>query len=232
MAKKIKLPAKKRKTLGRKVKNLREQGFIPANLYGSEVESVSLKLDANHFWDAFEQAGETSVIRVILENEKKPRPVLIDHIQEEPISGDILHVSFRQINLQEKVQASVPIELVGEAPAENKGGVIVQMMTEVEIEALPEELPEKLEVDISELEEIDQTISLNDLDIDEEKMRIIADDLDRFMVKVEEPTEEEEEEVEEEVEEIVLEGEEAEAAPEEGEETQEEQSGQKEELQQ
>lgn len=195
--KKTNLKVTQRKALGRKVKKLRKKGILPANLYGKEVESRALKVDYNEFLEVYFVVGETGVVNLDIEGEKKKRPVLISQLQRDPVDGNLIHVEFRQIDLKEKVQASVPIELTGEAPAINKGGVLVQMMNEVEIEALPEELPEKLEVDVGNLEEIDQSICLNDLDIDVDKMMIIADDLKRLIVKIEEPTEEEEEEVEE-----------------------------------
>ncbi len=193
---KIKLSAQKREVLGRKVKRLREKGYLPANVYGKDIKSTALKIDVKEFLDIYEEAGETKVIRLKINNGKE-KPVLISHLQKDSLSDNLIHVEFRQIDLKEKVQASVPIELIGEPPAVNKGGVLVQMMDEVEIEALPEELPEKLEISVSELEEIDQSISLNDLPIDKDKMTIMADDLERLIVKIEEPTEEEVEEVEE-----------------------------------
>ncbi|MBI4100643.1 50S ribosomal protein L25 [Candidatus Microgenomates bacterium] len=162
--KKYKLQAEKRKTLGKKVKNLRKQGVLPANLYGKSIKSESLQLPGLDFEKLFKEAGETGLVELTLVGEEKSRPVLIHNLQRDPISGLVLHADFYQVDLKEKVKSMVPIEIVGEALAvKDKKGVLLQTLTEIEIEALPTDLPENFQVDITNLVDVDQEIKVEDL---------------------------------------------------------------------
>lgn len=188
-----KLKAEKRKVTGRKVKKLREQGKLPANIFGKDVKSVSIEVDNKEFKDVFKEAGETGIIEIALG--KETRPVLIHNVQTDPITGDDVHVDFHQVNLKEKVSAAVPIETTGEAPAEKQGlGTAVQYLDEVEVEALPMDLPEVFEVDLSGLEKVDQAIFVKDLPVDKSKVEI-KQEPEEMVVKVEPLREEEEEPV-------------------------------------
>jgi len=215
--KKLELKVQKRKILGRKVKNLRTEGILPANIFGKKVKSTSLQISLKEFLNIFEEAGETGVIYLTIEGEKESRPVLISNIQKSPVLGEALHVEFRQIDLTEKVEVAVPVEFIGEAPAVDKGGIVVHLLDEVKVEALPNDLPDKIEIDISTLEEIGQGIIIKDLKIDREKIKVL-DDENQLVVQTEEPAKEEEptpvpaegEEGE------TKEGEEGETAPQEG----------------
>lgn len=193
---KLILKIQKRKIFGRKVKNLRKQGFLPGNIYGKKIKSQAVKINKKDFLNIFKQAGETGLVQLILAEKKTPYTVLIHNPQIHPVSGEILHVDFRQVDLTEKVQVAIPVELKGEAPAVNKGGVLVHLINEVEVEALPTDLPDKFEVDVSHLEEIGQSISIKDLKIDKKKAKILIDE-NQLVVNIEEPKKEEEKVVEE-----------------------------------
>src|SRR4030042_2867519 len=170
---KIELKAQKRKEFGRKVSKLRREGIIPANIYGSGFKSESIQVNYKDFAAVYKRAGETSVVEVALDGEKKELPVLIHNIQTDPVSDLPIHVDFLKIDLTKKVTADVPLELTGEAPAEKQGiGTLVQYLDEIEVEALPGDLPEKITVDVSGLTEVDQSIMVKDLSYDKTKVDI------------------------------------------------------------
>ncbi|MBU3956931.1 50S ribosomal protein L25 [Patescibacteria group bacterium] len=171
MAKKdeLKLTAEKRTILGRKAKTLRREGVLPANIYGKKVKSLAVQTDLKSFLAAFKKTGETSVVKLKVKGEKTPRPVLIHNIQFDPVSDQPLHADFYQVDLKVKVTTEVPIELVGESPAtKEKIGILIQPLTDVEVEALPTELPDKLELDISSLKEVGNAVAVVDLKIPKE----------------------------------------------------------------
>lgn len=181
---KFSLKATKRNVFGRKVNKSRKEGLIPANIFGKKIKSEALFVVNKEFAEVFEKAGETQIIHL---NDK---PVLVSGLQIDPVTSNYLHIDFRQVDLTEKIIAKVPVELVGESPAEKqKLGTVVQQLSEIEVEALPADLPEKIEVDSNILTEVDQTIYVKDLKID--KKVTVKTDLESIVVKVEPPTKEE-----------------------------------------
>lgn len=182
---KITLKAKVRKEVGRKVKLLRKEGILPANIYGKKIKSESIQIDLKEFLDVYKKVGDTKLFYI---NE---RPVLVANIQKNPVSDALLHVDFHQVDLKEKVEAKVPVELTGESPAEKQSiGTVVQYLNEIEVEALPTDLPDKFEIDISKLTEVDQSIHVKDLPYDKSKIEVKTD-LEEILVKVEPPQKEE-----------------------------------------
>lgn len=187
---KLKIKAEKRKTTGRKVKKLREKGILPANIYGKKVKSLSVQVPLEDFLKTFEEVGETGLVTLQVNGET--RPVLIHNVQTDPITDVPIHADFLQVNLKEKVTATVPVETAGEVPAEKTGtGIMVQQISEVEVEALPTDLPEKFVVDVSKLAEVDDAILVKDLAVDRDKTKILADP-EEIVVKIEPPAKEEE----------------------------------------
>lgn len=155
-----------RTIVGRKVKKLRAEGLTPANVFGKKTASVSLSVKTDEFQTVFAETGETGLIELTLEKEQTPRPVLVHHVQVDPVSGAVLHVEFFQVDLKEKVHAQVPLEFTGTPPAvEQNLGVFLTVLTEVEAEALPAELPEHIAVDVSGLVEVNQELKVSDLDV-------------------------------------------------------------------
>lgn len=191
---KIKIKAEKRKIFGRKIKQLRKEGLLPANIFGGKVKSLAVQVDLKEFEKVFKSAGETGLVEIKLTDEKAERPSLIHNLQKDPVSGENLHVDFRQVNLAEKVRVAIPIEIIGESAAVAKGGVLIQLMDEIEVEALPTDLPEKFEVSIEQITELGQGIALSCLEYDQKKIKLITEQEDELIVKVEEPKEEKEEE--------------------------------------
>jgi len=190
----LNLKSEKRKVFGRKVKKLRQQDILPANIYGKKIKSQALQVDLKEFLEVYQQAGETGVVYLTVAGNKDPYSVLINNLQTHPVSDLPLHIDFRQVDLKEKVQVAIPIELINEAPGVSKGGILVQLMNEVEVEALPTDLPDKIEVDISGLEEIGNSIAIKDLKVDKAKVKILVENLDQLVVNIEAQKEEEEEE--------------------------------------
>lgn len=178
------LKAEKRDVLGRKVRHLRKEGFIPSNIFGKKIKSLSIKISLDDFKKVYKEAGETGVVEIDIDGKDK-RPVLINNIQIGPSSNEVLHVDFFQVDLKEKVTAKVPVELIGESPAEKQSlGTVVTQIDEVEVEALPTDLPEKFEIDLTILTEVDQAIYLKDIKVDESKVKIL-DNPEDIIVKVE-----------------------------------------------
>jgi len=187
----IKLQAVSRKVFGRKVKSLRKEGILPANIYGKKIKSTSVQIDLKEFEKVYKEAGETSLIDLVVD--KKVHPVLVSDIQVNPVDSSFYHVDFKEVDLKEKVSAQVPVEVVGESPAEKQGlGILVQLVEEVEVEALPTDLPEKFEVDVSKLEEVDASIHIKDIKSGD-KVEIL-DDAEQIVVKIDALREEEVEE--------------------------------------
>lgn len=170
---KLQLKTSRRNTVGRKVKKLRRHGQLPANVYGKKVKSQAVQVEEKEFAKIFDKAGETGVVELALDDEK--RPVLIHNIQYHPVTGRPLHVDFLQVDLKEKVTAKVPVEIIGESVAvRDKVGVLLTLISELEVEALPTDLPEKIEIDISNLKAINQTVKVEDLKVSQ-KIKILAD---------------------------------------------------------
>jgi large subunit ribosomal protein L25 len=169
------LIAQNRTVLGKKVKNLRKDGFIPAHVFGNQIETSHVQVKAGDFAKVFEKVGETGIIALTIDGKQKP--VMVRDTQVNPISDDLYHIDFYQVNLSEKVKVNVPLEIVGESPAvEKKIGLLLTPVTEVEVEALPGDLPENIEIDITGLTEIDDEIKVKDLKVDRSKIEILVDE--------------------------------------------------------
>ncbi len=165
---KFNLKAEKRTVLGSKVKKLRRQGVIPANVFGKTIDSQAIQVSQVEFNRVYKEAGETSLIWLKLEAEDKERPTLVTAVTHNPITGDKLHIDFHQVNLKEKVNANVPVEIVGEAQMIKDGlAVLDKHLHEIEIEALPTDIPENIVFDISTLKEIGDHLKVSDVKLPE-----------------------------------------------------------------
>ncbi len=161
---KHKLNAVIRTITGRKAKKLRDEGWILANVFGKDIKSTSLQIKAPEFLKTLDRAGETGIIELTIESEEKTRPVLISHIQKDPVTRQILHADLHQVNLKEKIKAMVPIILEGEAKVvSEKIGILLQTLKEVEVEALPTDLPENLTISVEKLAVIGEQLTVADI---------------------------------------------------------------------
>lgn len=140
---------------------LRKRGFAPAVFYGPKEDATPIAVNARKLESLWKAAGETTIIK--LEGAGDGVDTLIKDIQIHPVTGQILHADFYALEKGKKVEISVPLEFVGEAPAEKLGHVISKAMHEIEIEVAPAELPHKIEVDISSLTNPGDHITVGDI---------------------------------------------------------------------
>ncbi len=188
---KVKLLVEKRKLNGSKVKLLRKQAILPANIYGRKVKSLAVQVDLKAFLPILKETGETGLVELKVKGEDKIRPVLIHNVQYHAVNDEPLHADFYQVDLKEKVTTKIPVELISESPAvKNKIGILIQPLNEIEVEALPTDLPEKIEVNISSLEEINDAVLLKEVKLDT-GVKVLSD-VNQILVKIDPPAKEEE----------------------------------------
>lgn len=184
------LAVEKRESFGKSTKHLRGKGLIPGELYGRGIENLHVAVDAKVFEKVFHEAGENTVINIVLGNEK--RPVLVHDIKRDYLTGKIDHIDFYQVRMDEKIRAHIPIEFVGEAPAvKEQGGFLNKTIIEIEVEALPGDLPHSLALDLSSLTELNQSLYTKDIKIPKDVKVIL--DADAVLATVTPPIEEEKE---------------------------------------
>lgn len=155
------LKIEKRTVLGKKIQKLRREGIIPGNIYGKAMKSQAVQVGEKEFDKVFKVAGETGLVDIHLGEEVIP--VLIHNIASD-YRNRILHVDFFKVNLKEKIKTEVPLEFIGEPKAEtDKVGLLMPIMSVIEIEALPSELPENIKVNVESLALVDDQITVADL---------------------------------------------------------------------
>jgi large subunit ribosomal protein L25 len=212
---KIELKVTNREILGKKVKHLRRQGITPVHLFGHGIESLALQCDTGELERVLGQAGQTRLISLKLTKEKKPRTAVIREFDRDWRRGQLLHVDFYQVKMEEKIKLEVPIVLIGEAPAlKSKANMLEHELGTLTVECLPAKIPTSLEVDVSSLMEPEQAIRVKDVTLD--KDITVLNNPELVVVKISlRPVEKVEEKVEEELVEVAEEAEEAAEAPEE-----------------
>jgi large subunit ribosomal protein L25 len=163
--KRLELEVSKREVTGKKVRFLRRQGIVPANIYGHGIDSIAINVDAKSLKHLLAHAGSTDLIHLKIGDSKNPLRVLVREVQKNPLNDDLFHVDFYQVRMDEKIKADVPIVFIGEAPVlkKVKNSSIFHLIDSLPIEALPDDLPHSLEVDVSGLEELDSTIHVKDI---------------------------------------------------------------------
>lgn len=184
------LSANKRTILGRKTKQLRAKGIVPGNIFGQKIKSMAIELESSTLLDTMRKAGETGLIHLKIKGDDKTHPVLVSGYAQDPVSGSMLHVDFHEVDLKQKVTATVPLHAVGESEAVKSGMVLVMMKNELEVEALPTDLPDVIEVDISVLTEVGSTIHAKDLKFDRSKVAVEIGD-EEVIATIQEPAKEE-----------------------------------------
>lgn len=185
----IELKAEKREITGKKVKHLRKEGKVPANIFGSGIPSQAITVNGKELLGAYRKVGETQVLYVTFDKENIP--TVIANIQIHPVTEDLLHADFRKVDLTIKTEASVPVTLIGEeeSPAmKSHVGDVLTLMHELTVEALPEDMPQEIAIDITSLENIDDEIKVSDLK--KSSTYEVKEDPDSVIVKVSEHKEE------------------------------------------
>lgn len=160
----MQLSAQTREKLGKSVKTLRAEGLIPAELYGHGLENIHLMVDGKEFRKVFKTAGENTVIELLVGKDKLN--ALVHGIQKNHLTGVVDHIDFYQVRMDEVITTKIPVEFMGDAPAvKEQGGILNKTTIEIEVTALPAELPHSMQVDLSVLKEINQSIYVKDLSV-------------------------------------------------------------------
>jgi len=201
----MELKAEKRGIVGSKVAALRKMGLVPAELYGNGCANEHLTVNEKEFARVFRAAGESTVISLMVDGKKVP--ALIYDVDKDPVSDKVLHVDFYLVNMNEEIETKVALEFAGEAPAvKTEGGVLVKSMQEVEVRALPADLPHSIEVDLSKLVNIHDSVYVKDLAV-KSGVKVLAD-ADAVVATIVEQAVEEETAAPVSVEDVKVEGEE------------------------
>ncbi|MBM3183500.1 MAG: 50S ribosomal protein L25 [Chloroflexi bacterium] len=189
----LELEVAKRTVTGKKARFLRREGIVPGNVYGRGIDSMSIQADAKTLKHLLAHAGQTDLISLKVAGAKAPTKVLVREVQRNPINDELLHVEFYQVRMTEKIKADVPLVFVGEAPVlrKIKNSSLIHIMDSIHIEALPDDLPHNLEVDVSTLEEIDHVIHVKNIPLS--KGVTLLSDEEQLVVKVVEARKVEEE---------------------------------------
>ena len=163
---------------GKKVKNLRKAGIIPVHLYGQGVESQALQCEAKTLYRILSQAGMNTPITVSIPGQEDEKLTFIREIQWHPVRGELLHVDFLNVDVANEITTTVPITLVGDAPAVHTvpDSSVVQLMREVEVRALPLDVPSEITADISLIEDAGDVVRLGDVSLPEGVVFLAEDD--------------------------------------------------------
>ncbi len=168
MAEKIELKVDKREVTGKKVKFLRNKGIIPVHLFGHNVDSQTLQGEAGTLQKVLSHAGRTRLIELKVGRSTKTHNVMVREIQKDPIRGDLIHIDLYEVNMAEKIRVEVPIVLTGESPALRiRENMLSQDLNTLHIECLPDKIPDKIQIDISVMKEVDDAVRVKDLVLNE-----------------------------------------------------------------
>ncbi|MBI2867911.1 MAG: 50S ribosomal protein L25 [Chloroflexi bacterium] len=159
------LSVKQRKTFRKRVRYLRRQGVIPANIYGAGTPSRALEVDKSAFLKVLTRAGHNTPVKLTIEGEGEPETAFIWKVQRHPVTEEILHADFYKLDFTKPVEVNIPLHLVGEAPAVRLGATIIQGLAELHVECLPTAIPRFIEVNVATLTELDQHLSVKDLQV-------------------------------------------------------------------
>jgi len=185
------LKVSKREITGKKTRFLRRQGQTPAHLFGHGVESLALQCDTAELQDIIAQKGTTRLVNIKVGGEKEARSVFVREIQRNPLTGSLIHVDLYQVNKSEKIKVALPVIFKGTAPAlKQKNNIIEHIVNELVVESLPDDLPPQIEIDISTLVEVNQSISVRDIKL--KAGVVIVAPPDQLIVKISQVAEEKE----------------------------------------
>ena len=182
---KIVIKLSPRTVTGKKTRFLRRAGTTPCHVFGHNLTSETLQASTAELERVVTIAGYTRLVALQTEGQKKPRMAFIREIQRTPVGGNLFHVDFYQVNMNEPISAEIPVRLTGEAPAlKTKGRILVHPMSHVEVESLPGDLPASITVDISVLKELHDAIHVRDLKVEPE-VKVLSEP-DQLIAKVSE----------------------------------------------
>jgi len=168
------LQIQKRTIEGKKVKTLRTQGITPIHLYGSGVESLSMQADFKDLIKVLNQSGFS--VPITLNDGKNDILVFARKVQRHPLTEEILHVDFQVVSKDDEVEIEVPINLTGESPAvKNFGGILIKLLETIRISSKVDRVPESIDLDISVIESLEQSLLVSDIEVSE-GVKIITDE--------------------------------------------------------
>lgn len=159
----MELTAELREKFGRAVTSLRKGGLIPGELYGRGVANMHVSVSRREFAKVFREAGESAMVTLSVGGER--RPVLIHDVSFDPVTDEVMSVDFYQVRLDEKIRVKVPLAFTGESAAVKAGGVLVRAMQDVEVEALPAEIPHSIDASLDSLTEAGKSLYVSHLNV-------------------------------------------------------------------
>lgn len=184
MAEKYVIEAQSREIIGKKVSQLRRQGIVPVTVYGPKAQPVNLQVPYRPLQLALLKAGGTNLIEINVDG--KTTPVLAREVQRDILRNDIMHVDFFAVDMTAKIRIDVPLHFVGESSAvSTKKGILVTGPTVITIETLPSHLLNSIEIDISNLNEVGDSIHVRDLKLAEEV--VVINDPDEMIARISQP---------------------------------------------
>jgi len=198
--------AKKREIVGKSVKNLRYQGLTPAVIIGKGLKSIDITINKNDFIRLYNKAGETTLIDLKIEGLGSQK-VLVKDVTYNPVTDILQHVTFYKPNLKEKITANIPLEFINKdlnPLIKNNEAVLITLFDEVEVTALPADLPHSFEIDVSNLTKIGDGITVEQITIHSNKVEITNPELGQLIVKLDYAIQEQQDEVEVSEEEAIL----------------------------
>ncbi|MBI3304949.1 50S ribosomal protein L25 [Candidatus Parcubacteria bacterium] len=159
----VQLSVTERRIFGKQTRKLRQTGQVPAVVYGHGISSLALAVSGEDLRRAYREAGESSLVALTVDG-TKTRNVLIHDISRDALTGSFLHVDFYEVKMDEKIKTHVQLNFVGEAPAiKALEGTLVKNIHELEVEALPKDLPHDLTVDLGKLKTFEDHITVADI---------------------------------------------------------------------
>ena len=200
----------RRATLGKRVARLRRAGVLPANVFGRGIDSVAVQIEERAVRELLLAHGLNTLISLQIAGEDEPRPVVVRDVGRHPVTRMPLHLDFYQVDLERTITGSVPVHVTGESPAvRDLGGILLVGADSVQVEALPADMPNFVTVSIEPLAELDDEITVADLEISE--TITVLSDPHQMLVRITRPRGAAADEEEAEGEEGDAEGEEGEA---------------------
>jgi large subunit ribosomal protein L25 len=177
-----KIAIRPRAVTGKRVSRLRRDGVLPGVVFGGHKDSTPVQTDMREFERGYRRWGNTTLVSLegLPDGEVS---ALIHDVSRSTLTGRLLHVDFQRVSLTEKVHAEVPVHFIKESPAVKGGGILVHAKEHIRVEAFPQDIPHAIEVDLSKLMEIDDSIYVRDLLVDAAKVEIL-DDGDELIVRV------------------------------------------------
>jgi large subunit ribosomal protein L25 len=159
------LQAKSRDVVGKRVKQLRRAGLVPGNVYGRGQESQAIQTDLTEIQRVFGEVDRNAVVTMSIDGASETIPVVLREVQRHPVTRNLLHLDFYQVDLTRVIHSECRLVLIGESEAVSMGGTVVQSLEALMLEALPGAMPSVVEVDITVLEDFGHSVLVRDLEL-------------------------------------------------------------------